>query len=114
MFRLLCVASLLTASAAYADDKPKQKPDKAKGRPDPEAIFKRLDANSDGKISKSEFGGFAEIVRNKAQDKGKAKNANGQIADAMFGRLDTNKDGNLSLDEFKKFNEQRQQKKKDT
>lgn len=111
MFRLICFASLLTASAAYADDKPKSKPGKPKGRPEPEAMFKRLDANSDGKISKDEFSKFAEIVRDKAQDKGKAKNADGKIADTMFTRLDTNKDGSLSLEEFKKFSEQRQKKK---
>jgi Ca2+-binding EF-hand superfamily protein len=113
MFRLiaiLSVAGLFSASPAFADDKPKG--DKPKGKhPDPEALFKRLDADNDGKISKEEFAKFADIVREKAKEKGKGKNANGRAADAIFNRLDTNGDGYLSLEEFKKLSEIRQKKK---
>jgi Ca2+-binding EF-hand superfamily protein len=94
---------------ARADDKPKA--DKARGKPDSEAMFKRLDANADGKISKNEFSKFAEIVRDRLQDKGKAKNANGKFADAMFSRLDSNADRFISLEEFKKISDIRQKKK---
>jgi len=112
MFRLIAVLSvvgLFSASPAFADDKPKG--DKAKGKPDPEAMFKRLDSNGDGKISKEEFAKFAEIMREKVKEKGKGKNANGKGVDAIFSRLDTNGDGYLSLEEFKKVSELRQKKK---
>jgi Ca2+-binding EF-hand superfamily protein len=105
MFRLiavLSVAGLFAASPAFADEKPQV--DKAKGKHDPEAMFKRLDTNGDGKISKEEFAKFAEIMREKIKGKGKG-------ADAIFSRLDTNGDGYLSLEEFKKISEMRQKKK---
>ena len=110
MFRLiaiLSVAGLVAASPARADDKPKG--DKAKHSP--EALFKRLDSNGDGKISKEEFAKFAEVMKEKAKDKGKGKNANGKGAEAIFNRLDSNGDGYLSLDEFKKLSEMRHKKK---
>jgi len=107
---ILGVTGLLAASPARADDAPK--PEKGKGKkPDPEALFKRLDANGDGKISREEFAKFAEIVREKAKEKGKGKNATGKGADAIFNRLDTNGDGYLSLEEFKKISELRHKKK---
>jgi Ca2+-binding EF-hand superfamily protein len=112
MFRwiaILSVAGLFSASPAFADDKPKG--DKAKGKPDPEAMFKRLDSDGDGKISKEEFAKFAEVMREKVKEKGKGKNANGKGADAIFSRLDANGDGYLSLEEFKKVSEMRQKKK---
>jgi Ca2+-binding EF-hand superfamily protein len=113
MFRLiaaLAVAGFLSTSA-YADDPPKPEK-KGKGKqPDPEVIFKRLDTNNDGKISKDEFAKFAEIVREKVKEKGKGKNANGKAADAIFARLDANGDGYVSLEEFKKLSEMRQKKK---
>jgi len=113
MLRLLTalyVAGFL-CTAAYADDPPK--PAKKGKQRDPEAMFKRLDTNSDGKISKEEFAKFAEIIREKAKEKGKGKNANanGKGADAIFARLDANGDGYLSLEEFKKLGEMRQKKK---
>ena len=80
-------------------------------KPSPEALFKRLDSNGDGKISKEEFAKFAEVMKEKAKDKGKGKNANGKGAEAIFNRLDSNGDGYLSLDEFKKLSEMRHKKK---
>jgi Ca2+-binding EF-hand superfamily protein len=111
MFRLitaLSIAGFMFASSARADDDPK--PAKKGKQPDPEAMFKRLDTNNDGKISKEEFAKFAEIMREKVKEKAKGKNA-GKGADAIFARLDANGDGYLSLEEFKKISEMRQKKK---
>ena len=112
MMRLLVAATVLgltAVSGSQAEDKPK--PDKSKGQRDPAALFQRLDANNDGKISKDEFEKFAEELREKAKEKGKGQKANGRIADALFQRLDTNRDGYLSLEEFKKISEMREKAK---
>jgi Protein of unknown function (DUF1553)/Protein of unknown function (DUF1549)/Planctomycete cytochrome C/EF-hand domain pair len=70
--------------------------------PDPERIFKRADANGDGKISREEWKKFSDTAP-------KLK-ANPLGADSLFDRLDTNKDGFLTLDEFKKISELRAKK----
>jgi len=57
-----------------------------KPKADPEAIFKKMDANGDGKLSKEEFTA-------KAKDKEKAE--------AQFKAKDKDGDGCLTLDEFK-------------
>jgi len=67
---------------------------------DPEALFKKMDTNGDGKISKDEFSAFVDKLKAKLGDKGdKAAKA----FDGLFEKLDTNKDGFLSLEEFKAF-----------
>ena len=54
----------------------------------PEDLFKAMDKNGDGKLSKEEYVGAAEgEKKTKKEDR--------------FAALDTNKDGSLSLDEFK-------------
>jgi Ca2+-binding EF-hand superfamily protein len=68
----------------------------AKGNKTPEDRFKKMDANSDGKLSKDEF-------------KAKAKDA--AKADKAFARLDKNKDDSLTLEEVK--NAGAKKKKKD-
>jgi cytochrome c553 len=61
---------------------------------DPEAAFKRGDANGDGKLSKEEFlKQAAEAPRLKG---------NPDLAKQLFERLDTNRDGVLTLEEFRK------------
>ena len=82
----------LAASVSDAADA-----DKKKGKRDPQAIFKRLDSNNDGKLSKEEFSKF-----------GKGDNAT--KADKFFGKLDTNSDGSLSADELKKIGERKKKK----
>jgi len=77
MKRLLMLALCFGFTApVMAADKPKK---------DPEVAFKKLDTNSDGKVSKDEY-------------KAKAKDA--EKADKAFAKLDKNSDGFLSLEEF--------------
>ncbi len=68
----------------------------------PEAVFKRIDTNGDGKLSKEEFRAFIEKV-----SKGKRKIGVEQI-DRLFSLLDTDGDGYLSLEEFKKLRDLRE------
>ena len=72
----------------------------------PEAIFKKLDTDGDGKISKTEFAKLGEVAK-KAGKGGKAGKG-----DKLFSKLDTNGDGSLSLEEFKKLGEQKKKKSK--
>lgn len=73
-----CLVLGLSVSVSAAD----------KPKPDAEATFKKLDKNSDGKLSLEEMTG-----KKTGEDADKVKKA--------FKRLDTNKDGSLSLEEFK-------------
>jgi Ca2+-binding EF-hand superfamily protein len=100
MLRIALLAGLalvIAGTAARAGDE--QKPAK-KGNP--ESLFKKLDANGDGKVSKEEFAKFAE-------NNPKAKEKPG-ATDKIFSKLDTNGDGSLSFEEFKMLAER---KKKD-
>lgn len=47
----LCALLLVGGLTLMAADKA----DKPKGKPDPEAFFKKLDSNGDGKLSKAEY-----------------------------------------------------------
>ena len=73
---LACVVA--STSFVVAEEKPKKPVDFEK-------VFKRLDKDSDGKLTFEEFKG--------KRDEEKAKKA--------FARLDKNKDESLSLEEFK-------------
>jgi EF-hand domain pair len=98
---LILVAGLLAFSVngSLADDAG----EKGNGqRANPEAVFKRIDTNGDGKISKDEFRAFIEKAM-----KGKRRD-NPELVDRLFDRLDANGDGYLSLDEFKKLRELRE------
>jgi Ca2+-binding EF-hand superfamily protein len=77
---LMLSALLLSASFATAADKS----DKA----NPEAIFKKLDSNSDGAVSKEEY--LASKKAQKDPDK----------AGKHFDKLDANKDGKLTKEEM--------------
>jgi Ca2+-binding EF-hand superfamily protein len=89
----LCLGVFVVASAGAADEQAQ-----AQDQRNPEAIFKKLDANNDGKLSKDEFAKFADQIKDKLGDKG-AKFA--ELIGGSFDRLDANKDGSLSLEEFK-------------
>lgn len=67
-----------TADAAEKDGKKR----------DPEAVFKKLDKDGDGKLTFDEY-------------KGKAEGKKAEAAEKRFKKMDTNEDQALSLDEFK-------------
>jgi EF-hand domain pair len=73
-------ALLLPARAEEGADKPKADPAKA---------FAKMDANSDGTVTKEEF--MASPKAQKDPEKAAKK----------FGKMDTDANGSLSLDEFK-------------
>jgi hypothetical protein len=92
----LCSILTLAAGAAPPDDPPPAK-DKAKGllMHKPELLFKKMDANGDGKVSKEEFQDFmSKFGPPRLREKTK-------LLDRVFDRADTNGDGSLSLQEFK-------------
>lgn len=82
---VLSALALCTAFATAADKPAKGEKKKA----DPEAMFKKLDADNSGGVSLEEF---------KASPRGKKDPAK---AEEAFKKKDTNNDGSLSLDELK-------------
>ncbi|MFN4260017.1 MAG: EF-hand domain-containing protein [Gemmataceae bacterium] len=100
MFRLLLGSTLICAmglviGTAEADDDAKRGQ-----RPSPEELFKKLDTNNDGKISKEEFSKFGERFKERVGEE-KFK----EFQSRMFSRLDADGDGFISAEEFKKFGE---------
>src|SRR5262249_45908129 len=82
---------------------------KGKNKKDLEGLFKKLDTNGDGKLSRDEFAKFGKLVK-KPSAKGNAEKRAKRL-DKQFTRLDTNKDGFLSLDEFKQLHKGKKAKK---
>ncbi len=107
-------AVLLLVPSAGADDKADKK--KKKG-PDLAAIFTKLDANKDGKLSPAEFAtALAELKKKKEGEAPKNAAKGAKKAGELFTKLDANKDGSLSLEEFKRLPEvlkEMKKKKKD-
>jgi Ca2+-binding EF-hand superfamily protein len=101
MMRLLClmsVAGLLTLTSEASARPKAAKGDKI------EALFKKLDTNGDGVLSKEEFAKIAELRKN-GEGKGKGKGV-----ELLFAKLDTKGDGKLTLEEFRKITELRKKK----
>lgn len=108
MIRLVIVtaaALVMVAGSVFADDNtPAAGKKKFAGKGGTEMIFKKLDENKDGKLSKDEFKKVSEL-RKKA-GAGEAEKAK-ERSEKMFDKLDENSDGYLSADEFKKIGEMR-------
>lgn len=86
MKSILAAAAALTLIATPVFAEEAAKADKPKA--DPEAMFKKVDANSDGFLTVEEF------TANKPAEKT-------EKLKKVFERKDTDKDGKLSLDEMK-------------
>jgi len=106
-FVILCGVGILALvwNLAVAPETAEAGKGKGKKKADPEALFKKLDANSDGKVTREEFTKITELGK-------KAKTAKPKKLDKLFAKLDTNNDGSLTLDEFKKITELKGKKKK--
>ena len=105
-------AVLALASGARADDPKKEdaKPERPGGgalaKLLPEMLFKKLDADGDGKITKDEFKKLGEMISQFGQGKLKDNpELMEKILDKMFERLDADGDGKLTEEEFKKLGE---------
>jgi hypothetical protein len=90
---ILTLAALaLSASLTLAADEPKKpgegKAGEGKAKFNPEEIFKRLDANSDGSVSKDEYLAGPRAKQDPAK------------AGENFARLDKDKDSKLTKEEF--------------
>ncbi len=108
---MLAVAfSFIALSGVSAEDEAKKKGKGRFGKGDPEAVFKKMDANGDGKVTKDEYQTATAKFLEKIQDAGKAA----KIRDGMGKRFDAavgSGDG-LSLDQFRKMRAEGFRKKK--
>lgn len=87
MKKILTILAVLAVSASFATA---AEGDKKEGKKrDPEAMFKRIDADSDGKVT-------AEELKNSPMGK-----RNPDRVDEMFKKGDKNSDGSMDLEEFK-------------
>ena len=97
----ICIQTLgilaIAGSLSYGQETPKNPGKKA---PDPEKMFKKLDANADGSINLEEF---------KASPRGQKDPAK---AEMVFKKIDTDANGGLSLEEFKAHRPQQPPHKK--
>lgn len=89
----LCALAICGVMSLQAADEGKpKKPGEGKpgeGKRNPEEIFKKLDTNNDGSISKEEFLAGPRAKQDPAK------------AEERFKALDKNSDGKISLEEFK-------------
>lgn len=84
----------------------------ATGKPDSQALFKKLDTDNDGQLTAAEMTKLPEIIRQQRFDRMDA-NHDGKIdksefealarqrADRMFDKMDKNSDGVITADELK-------------
>jgi Ca2+-binding EF-hand superfamily protein len=110
MVRTLSLFALLAAFTlgARADDE-NQKKRSLIG--DPEEMFKKMDANSDGKVTKDEFKKGFEKLAEKLPKLADKKDRLDQFVARIFGMIDIDSNESLSKEEFKKLSEFRKGKK---
>ena len=87
-------ALAFAGTLALAEDKPPGPPPggpggDGKGRPNPEEVFKKLDANADGSITLDEFKAGPRAQKDPAH------------AEEAFKKMDKDGDGKVTLEEFK-------------
>ena len=82
-------AMAIATSLTMAEDAPKGPKKHGKERPNPEVIFKKLDADSSGAVSLEEFKASARAKENPEK------------AEEIFKKIDKDGNGELSLEEFK-------------
>jgi len=95
MFTFIAVvATTLPAALPPGDPKSRNWPR------DPQSVFKHLDLNGDGKLSREEFARIRENLSEKAKA---ASRAGELLTEKVFDLMDTNKDQYVTYEEFKKF-----------
>src|SRR5947207_1506489 len=99
--RVLTVALLACGWLILAPTSEAAKPGKKR---DPMVLFKKMDTNNDGKVSKAEWEKFWQDRQAARAAKGKGK-GKGKGRDGLFAKLDTNNYGYLSPEEFGKIAE---------
>lgn len=113
MKRLFAMAAMVLAFGflVSADAQDAKKDDAKKGKFDPEAIFKKIDANSDGVLSKEEYLKFIDRIAEKAKEPAIAEKMREKAGQAYDKAAGTSK--GLTLDQFRKLREEIGRKKKD-
>ena len=105
---LTVVLALAFCGSSMAQDEKK----KGKGnRETAEETFKKMDANSDGKVTKDEL---KKWVDGNERIK-KAADNDPEFVNKMYDKMDAGKKGSVSLDDYKKYREEaaKNRKKKD-
>lgn len=103
----LLVAGLSVSAAGFAANT-----DTPNHGPDSQAVFKKLDANGDGKLTAAEMTQLPQVVKRQRLDQidtnhdGKIEKSEFEAqatarADRMFAKMDANGDGSISADEMK-------------
>ena len=78
--------------------------------PDPATVFKSMDTNSDGKVSKDEFTAALDQMKKNAPPGGFPGGFQPPSAEDLFNQADTSGDGSVSIDELKSSFEAQKQK----
>ena len=92
MKTILSTLSILAIATSLSFAQGPQKGPKGEGRPprpQPEKVFAKLDADSDGNVTLEEFKTSPRAQENEAK------------AEEIFAKIDADSDGNITIEEFK-------------